>query len=493
MPARSTRSSGRTQAPPKAPPNLKKEEDTKPTPAASKASRTKADSKAAEAKAPAPTANSRQKRKRDEVKEEVKEEPDTQIKQEDAENTVHGLDVEPPSKKRSTKGSSAASKPKTKKPAKPAENDLNAGADLAKSLAAKGSDVAGSPSKSKATPYGLSPGQSPYPSYPHPTREECEEVNSVLEKKHGRVQAPKTIPQPSLESSGCGEVPSVIDALIRTRLSAATNGANSSRAFRGLVEKFGVIKQGVGKGSVNWEKVRTSPNKDVFEAIKSGGLAVVKSRDIQLILNMVLEENDEARKTGAESDKVPKGILSLDHLHKMGSEEAFAHLLRYPGIGPKTASCVLLFCMQRPSFAVDTHVFRLTRWLGWMPTDAQARAMAKRGETKSGQVTRNSTYAHLDVRIPDELKYALHYLLIRHGKECGWCSAKAGAAKRVGTCPLAHLMKGKGRSKGSAKKGETEDDVDDEEDDEDSEEEGASDAESVAVEDVVGMDSMKHE
>ena len=102
-------------------------------------------------------------------------------------------------------------------------------------------------SRQKNNPYGLSPGVSPYPTYPHPTPEECQEVNDILAKKHGAVQQPKTIPQPSLNDSGCGEVPSVLDALIRTRLSAATNNANSSRAFRGLVERFGIIKEGVGK------------------------------------------------------------------------------------------------------------------------------------------------------------------------------------------------------------------------------------------------------
>ena len=318
--------------------------------------------------------------------------------------------------------------------------------------------------------YGLSPGVSPFPTFAAPTPQDCQTVNDILAKHHGSVKQPKTIPQPSLNSSGCGEVPSVLDALVRTRLSAATNNANSSRAFRGLVEKFGIIKEGVGKGSVDWEAVRIAPQKEVFEAIKSGGLADVKSKHIQQILNMVKEENEADRQKAAEGktdegdntpakqardeevSKASGGVLSLDHLHTMHDQQAMEHLLRYPGIGPKTASCVLLFCMQRPSFAVDTHVFRLTRWLGWVPTDAQARGMWKRGECKSRVVGRESAYAHMETRVPDELKYPLHYLLIRHGKECGWCSAKAGKDQKVGTCPLAHLMSGKGRSKGQAPK-----------------------------------------
>ncbi|KAL9089691.1 MAG: hypothetical protein Q9159_002419 [Coniocarpon cinnabarinum] len=329
--------------------------------------------------------------------------------------------------------------------------------------------------RQKNNPYGLSPGVSPFPTFNAPTADDCQDVHDVLAKHHGTVQQPKTIPQPSLNSSGCGEVPSVLDALIRTRLSAATNGANSSRAFRGLVERFGIIKEGVGKGSVDWEAVRTAPVKEVYEAIKTGGLADVKSRHIQEILNMVKEENEADRKL-AEADnakqendtqakqardtevsKASGGVLSLDHLHTMKDQEAMEHLLRYPGIGPKTASCVLLFCMQRPSFAVDTHVFRLTRWLGWVPSDSQARGMFKRGECKTKVVGRENAYAHMETKVPDDLKYPLHYLLIKHGKECGWCSAKAGKDQKVGTCPLAHLMKGKGRRKGQSPKKRTTD------------------------------------
>ncbi|KAK5278164.1 hypothetical protein LTR16_008931, partial [Cryomyces antarcticus] len=169
-------------------------------------------------------------------------------------------------------------------------------ADAAKSSPAKKAK------KAKDTSYGLTPGQTPYPDWPHPTPEECQEVNRILSKAHGEVKAPKTIPMPSLEVSGCGEVPSVLDALIRTRLSAATTGANSSRAFQGLVKTFGIIQEGVGKGSVDWDKVRRADLSEVFEAIKSGGLAKVKSKDIKDILQRVYEENQARKDTYKEAE-----------------------------------------------------------------------------------------------------------------------------------------------------------------------------------------------
>lgn len=317
--------------------------------------------------------------------------------------------------------------------------------------------------KHKANPYGLTPGETPYPDWPHPTPEECQEVNDLLSKVHGVVQAPKTIPAPSTTVSGCGEVPSILDALIRTLLSAATTGANSSRAFKGLVDRFGLLQEGIGKGSVDWDAVRRADLNDVFEAIKSGGLAATKSKRIKEILEMVYEENKARRNALIEAKEVdtatgPKGaenetedqkeaeitradehVLSLDHLHALSSDEALNTLIKYPGIGPKTASCVLLFCMQRPSFAVDTHVFRLCKWLNWVPP------------TKAN---RNSTYSHCEVKVPDELKYPLHQLLIRHGKTCPRCRAATGEGSEDWDkgCPIEHLVTRTGKRK-SGKEG----------------------------------------
>jgi endonuclease III len=369
-------------------------------------------------------------------------------------------------------------------------------------------------SKGKTGGYGLTPGQTPYPNYPHPTAEECEEVTRVLSKVHGKVEAPKTIPAPSLDVSGCGEVPSVLDALIRTRLSAATSCANSSRAFAGLVAKFGILKEGIGKGSVDWNKVRQADQKEVFEAIKSGGLADVKSKDIKKILQMVWEENQARRaelqsssdkapgstnedkgEKDAEIEKAEQDIISLDHLHLLSNDDAFNALTKYPGIGPKTASCVLLFCLQRPSFAVDTHVFRLCKWLGWVPAPGDPRGLAPGAKGTFAGPTRNSTYAHCEVRVPDHLKYPLHQLLIRHGKTCPRCRAITGESSEGWDkgCPIEHLVQRTGGRKdaglspakgGSAKKSKGRKKMA-EQYESDAQSSGVSDAESSELSDVV--------
>lgn len=321
--------------------------------------------------------------------------------------------------------------------------------------------------KKTAAKYGLTPGISPFPDYSHPTPQACEEVNRLLSTVHGHIKAPTKVPQPSLTVTGCGEVPSVLDALIRTVLSGATTGVNSARAFKGLVDRFGILQSGIGKGSVDWNAVRTAPIGEVFEAMKSGGLATTKSKYIKEILNMVYEENLARRnafinskifsddgslqtskiKTDSPSESqkeveialTDEHVLSLDWIHSLDKEDAMLELIKYPGIGPKTAACVVLFCLQRPCFAVDTHIFRICKWLGWLPSADTTK-----------RVTEIMAFSHLEVRIPDYLKYSLHQLLIRHGKSCPRCRAITGE-KSDGWekgCVIDHLVKRTGKRKG---------------------------------------------
>ena len=370
------------------------------------------------------------------------------------------------------KGAPSSKKRKTKK----ASLIPNEAKEIISSTGKNTSNAKGSPTKKakkpKANPYGITPGKSPYPEWTAPTPEQCHEVNDVLSKMHGKVAAPEQIPVPSLTVTGCGEVPSIHDALLRTLLSANTTGKNAANAFQGIVRTFGTLSSGIGQGSADWDAVRRAPLQKLTGAIKSGGMGDKKSAYIKKILDLVYEEGiaqrDELIAQGKASvEKVPdssfkkdddtsvptdtkitaetpldmisvakadQGVLSLDHMHAWSTEDAFMKFIAYPGIGVKTASCVLLFCMRRPSFAVDTHVFRLCKWLGWVPESA----------------TRDKAYGHLDILIPNELKYSLHQLFIRHGKSCPRCRAVTGEGSEgwAKGCPIEELVKRTGKKKG---------------------------------------------
>lgn len=280
---------------------------------------------------------------------------------------------------------------------------------------------------SHARGYGHRWGETPYPDFEAVPIEAYQMVNDLLSDHHGRKEAPAAIPPPSQTFAGCGETPCIIDALIRTRISANTDGKQTSVVIQSMLNTFGSKKTGTGKDSIDWDNVRHAPIEKIIETLSFGGTQNAKAKDIKAILAMVCKENNLRRQALAdpefakemgldnnsavqESAKVAlvdPDVVSLDHMHALSYHQAFSAFIEYPGIALKTASCVSLYCLQRPSFAVDTHVKRITGWLGWRPEEANE----------------NKTFTHLEHLIPDELKYSLHTLFVVHGKECVRCAA----------------------------------------------------------------------
>merc|ERR1719223_656137 len=106
------------------------------------------------------------------------------------------------------------------------------------------------------------------------------------------------------------------------------------------------------------------------------------------------------------------GNPSMEYLRTMTNQDIKTELSRFPGLGPKTISCVLLFALNRQDeFPVDTHVFRIcNERLHWLPNSMK-------------QKNRNTAYDYLNTKIPSHLKLDLHCLLVKHGKVCYKCAA----------------------------------------------------------------------
>ncbi len=183
-----------------------------------------------------------------------------------------------------------------------------------------------------------------------------------------------------------------LDGLIRTVLSQHTSDANSDAAYRSLRRAF-----------PGWEACLAASPGAVEKAIRRGGLARRKSRAIRGILQCLRHS---------------RGRLSLDFLSRWPTERARAYLLGMPGVGPKTAACVLLFCLGRPALPVDTHVHRVARRLGLI----------------AGRTSAERAHGLLEAACPPDVVYAFHMLLIRHGRAV--CRA---VRPRCGVCPLASL------------------------------------------------------
>jgi endonuclease-3 len=162
---------------------------------------------------------------------------------------------------------------------------------------------------------------------------------------------------------------------VLTVLSQNTSDVNSGRAFEGLKQRF-----------PTWEEVADAPVEELADAIRAGGIAEVKSRRIKQILHEI-----EAR----------EGSIDLSRLRKMGDDDATDYLLSLPGVGAKTAACVLVFSMGRAAFPIDTHVHRVIRRLGWI----------------EDKTTADQAHRNIGPRIPPEIRYDLHMALIRHGRE----------------------------------------------------------------------------
>ena len=138
----------------------------------------------------------------------------------------------------------------------------------------------------------------------------------------------------------------VLDCLIRTVLSQNTNDINRDKGFTALQERF-----------LTWEKVCKADVEEIAESIRIAGLHVQKSRTIKNFLTWL---------------KANRGKLELEFICGMDSAEAIQLLCQHKGIGIKTASVTLTFACGHEVFPVDTHVIRISRRLGLVPSNCTA-------------------------------------------------------------------------------------------------------------------------
>jgi endonuclease-3 len=210
-------------------------------------------------------------------------------------------------------------------------------------------------------------------------------IVSALREAYGEPRHPRRLPP--------------VDELVMTILSQNTSDTNTERSFAALKAAYPA-----------WEDVMGAPEGDLVEVLRSGGLANQKAPRIQAVLRTLHGE--------------PHGF-DLRWLGDVPPEEAQDWLTALPGVGPKTAACVLLFSLDVPVMPVDTHVHRVTRRVGLI------------GE----RVSADAAHAILTEMTPDGEMLSAHLLLIEHGRRicrarnprCGECALAAG-------CPSAAVL-----------------------------------------------------
>jgi endonuclease III len=187
-----------------------------------------------------------------------------------------------------------------------------------------------------------------------------------------------------------------IAELILTVLSQSTNDRNRDVAYLRLRNRF-----------PTWEEVRDAPEADVEDAIRPGGISRVKAARIQAILRAISADRRDSPHE-----------LSLDWLPSVPLAEAQEYLVGLPGVGRKTAACVLLFAFGLREVPVDTHVSRVGTRLGLLRARASSREL----------------HDQMLALTPRGQELELHVNLLRHGRRT--CHARLPACER---CALARM------------------------------------------------------
>ncbi len=187
-----------------------------------------------------------------------------------------------------------------------------------------------------------------------------------------------------------------IAELVLTVLSQSTNDRNRDVAFLRLRTRF-----------PSWQAVRDAPVAEIEEAIRPGGISKVKSARIQAILRAI---SDDPRD--------PPHELSLDWLARAPLSEARDYLVALPGVGRKTAACVLLFAYGLRDVPVDTHVSRVGERLRLLQPGAPFERL----------------HDQMLALTPPGQELELHVNLLRHGRRT--CHARS---PECDDCALARM------------------------------------------------------
>jgi endonuclease III len=199
----------------------------------------------------------------------------------------------------------------------------------------------------------------------------------------------------------------VLDQLVWFSLSTRTTVKNCEAAYAALRSRY-----------PSWGEVAEAEDEYVAACIRPAGLMRGRTASLKASFAAIEERFGE---------------LSLEGLRPWSDAEAEAFLLSLPGVGLKVARCVLSFGLGRPSFAVDAHIWRITRRLGWhsLPGDAPT----KPGADAIQELAREAA---------DPL--SLHVALIRFGREfCPAGEPNCPACPLSGICPKASSAGASGR------------------------------------------------
>lgn len=193
------------------------------------------------------------------------------------------------------------------------------------------------------------------------TAADVRRMHRLLERRFGPLEPP-----PKREP---------IEELVLTVLSQNTSDVNRDRAFAALRRRYR-----------SWNALAAADERELAETIRVGGLSRIKAPRLLAILREIRER---------------EGALDLSWMEDAPAERVREYLTSLPGVGPKTAACVLAFSLGRPALPVDTHVYRVARRLGFYDERTDA----------------SRAHILMEAAVPPSLRVSMHVGLIRLGRE----------------------------------------------------------------------------
>ncbi len=186
-------------------------------------------------------------------------------------------------------------------------------------------------------------------------------VNSILEKTY--------------HSPRLGNKKNPLNELLYIQLSLRTTGPSFGRVYYGFKKIF-----------QKWDDVYKAPQKGVAKALYNAGLSNQKAANLKSILEKLKQDF---------------GMVSLAPLRSYSDRAMEDYLCSLPGLGKKSARCIMLYSFDRQVFPVDAHCFRIVKRLGWLRRDAKY----------------NDKIAdRIQEIMPPKSRYSLHVNMVAHGR-----------------------------------------------------------------------------
>jgi DNA (cytosine-5)-methyltransferase 1 len=221
----------------------------------------------------------------------------------------------------------------------------------------------------------------------------------------GTIERIDELLEASYRSADLGNLEDPLSETIYILLSKQTREAVYCRVFAHLRRDF-----------PRWIDVLRAPPSKLGRILKPAGFQRQRTRQLKALLAAVQLEN-ETRRIGP----APRGSadLTLDFLRKLSDVEAESFLRSLPGIGPKSARCVMAYALHRPAFAVDTHVHRIFVRLGLVESAG-----------------RKADHDPFQAAVPARMRKRLHVNLVHHGRTvCRTQRARCGDCVLISFCP----------------------------------------------------------